>query len=80
VVCGNTKVNGRIIRGKGTIRRRFLRGRREKNNNWKEKNQKKKNSGVEVKEQFETGRKRNIMRIIRRTRRNVIRKREARIQ
>ena len=72
---GIRKVNRRIIRGKGTIRRRFPRGRREKNNNWKEKNQKKKNTGVEVKEQFETGRKRNIMRIIRRTRRNVIRKR-----
>jgi len=68
------------MRGKGTIRRRFPTGRREKNNNWKKKNQKKKNAGVEVKEQFETGRKRNIMRIIRRTRRNVIRKREARKQ
>lgn len=74
------RVNIRIIRGKGTIRRRFPRGRREKNYNWKEKNQKKKNTGVEVKEQFETGRKRNIMRIIRRTSRNVIRKREARKQ
>lgn len=61
---GIRRVNRRIIRRKGTIRRRFPTGMREKNNNWKEKNQKKKNAGVEVKEQFETGRKRNIMRII----------------
>jgi hypothetical protein len=34
---GVRSVNRRIIRGKETIRRRFLRWRREKNNNWKEK-------------------------------------------
>lgn len=52
---GIRKVNRRIIRGKETIRGRFPRKRREKNNNWKEKNQTKKNSAVEVKEQLETG-------------------------
>ena len=42
---GIRNVNRRIIRGKGTIRRRFPRGRREKNNNWKEKSRKRRIRG-----------------------------------